>query len=148
MTETPIPHHLDQSLDFDRYGGRQQVLDTLDAGEEIQHASHGWLEEILATQNNGKRREGLLLVTDQRVLFIRCPSLLRKNPRSVSIPFETISNAGQHKSISNLVVVAGGENRMVVGYYLVLPTDKAHDATAVIWGATILESANAVGGTQ
>jgi hypothetical protein len=148
LTETPIPPHLDESLDFSRYGGRQRIFETLDEAEEIQHASHGWLEEVLATQNRGKRREGLLLVTDRRVLFIRRPSLLRKNPRSVSIPFETISNAGQHKSIPNQVVVTGGESRVAVGYYLALPTDEAHDATAVVWGATILEGASAAGGTQ
>lgn len=66
----------------------------------------------------------------------------------MSIPFATISNAGQHKGVPNMVVITGGENRMAVGYYLVLPTDEAHDATAVVWGATILEGASAAGGAQ
>jgi hypothetical protein len=135
-------------LDFNRFGGRQRVLDALDAAEEVQYASPGWFEEIPATPVKGKKHEGLLVITDRRVVLIRCPGALRKNPRPVSLPFETISNAGPHKDNPSVVVVLSDASPTSVGYYLELAIEDAPDAMAIIWGTTILESAEAAGGAS
>lgn len=135
-------------MDFNRFGGRQRVLDVLDAAEEVQYASPGWFEEIPATPVKGKRHEGLLLITDRRIVLIRRPGALRKNPKPVSLPFDTISNAGPHKDIPSVVVVLSDASPVSVGYYLELAIEDAPDAMAIIWGTTILESAEAAGGAS
>lgn len=148
MTDTRIPPHIDQNLDFSRYGGRARVQASLDANEEIQYAADGWLEEAsTAPGGGGKKQEGLLLITDRRVLVIRRPGAFRKNPSPISIPFGTIYNAGSHKSVPNAVVVLSDTNYQMSGHYLVLPSDEP-EMTAIIWGTTILEYAEAAGGTS
>jgi hypothetical protein len=140
-----FPPHLDESLDFDRFGGRQRVLDAFEADEEIQYASPGWFEEIPAMPSKGKRHDGLLVITNHRVVLIRRPGAMRKNPKPIALPFETISNAGPHKEIPNTVVVLSDASPMILGYYLELAVADAPDAVATIWGTTILESAEANG---
>lgn len=95
--------------------------------------------------SRGKKHDGLLVVTDRRVLLIRRPGALRKNPRPIALPFETISNAGPHKATPNTLVVLSDANPMSLGYYLELAVEDAPDAVAMIWGTTILESAEATG---
>lgn len=110
------------------------------------YASPGWFEEIPVSPRKGKRHEGLLAITDRRVVLLRRPGALRKNPKPISIPFKTISNAGPHKNDPHSVVVISNASPMSVGYYLQPEIEEAADARAIIWGTTILEGAEAAGG--
>lgn len=144
--DSQIPPHIEQELDFDSYGGKERVYGSLDADEVIDYASHGWLEEVPAVPGGRtKKREGLLTITNRRVLLIRCPGLLRKDPEPIEILFETIYNCGPHKDIPHVVVVMSHSNHRVEGQYIVLPSD-THESTAIIWGATIRDGAEAAGG--
>lgn len=146
MLDSRIPPHIEQEVDFDSYGGKDRVYDSLDTDEAVEYASHGWLEEVPAVPGGrGKRREGLLAITNRRVLLIRRPGLLRKDPRPVEVLFETIYNCGPHKDLPNVVVVMSYSNHRMEGHYIVLPLD-THESTATIWGATIRDRAEAAGG--
>jgi hypothetical protein len=137
----PIPEHLEEAIDFSALGGMLRVESSLDPDEEVVYASPGCLEEMSAAPGGGgKRRDGLLMLTDRRVLVVLKPGALRKNPNPISFPFEGIANAGPHKTVPNVVVLGSRKGSALDGYYLVLHTGES-DMTAILWSRTIIDGA-------
>lgn len=144
-----IAPHVEQHLDFSRYGGRDRVRGSLGSGEAILYAANGWFEEGSTAPGAGKRKAGLITITNERVLVIRKPGLISKDPPPISVPFRTIAMAGEHRTVSDVVVLGAYENHRWRPCYLHLGVTAAqHESLAATFGFAIRNSAEAAGGPQ
>jgi hypothetical protein len=127
-----------------KYEGR--LAAALHEGEMILHAKSGWLVRD-PTLSGGKRLEGLVLLTNERVLLVRPSGVLSKDPTPVFIPYESIFQCGQHRDYPWKVVILTNGHRGPVGYHIDL-TSSAHPMLAQTWALTIEDSAESAGGPQ
>lgn len=144
-----IVPHVEQELDFSRYGGRDRVRRSLGSGEVILYAADGWFEEGSTAPGTGKRQSGLIAITNECVLVVREPGLISKDPPPISVPFMTIAMAGEHRTLSDVVVLGAYENHRWRPCYLHLAVVTAqHESLAATFGFAIRNSAEAAGGPQ
>ena len=149
MDDFWIPSHVEEQLDFSRYGGRDRVRGALAPGEAILYAADGWFEEGSTTPFAGKRKAGLIALTNERVLVVCAPGFLSKDPSPISVAFSTIVRAGEHKSLSNVVVVSAYENHRMRPCFLHLAVGAGqHESLAATFGFVIRENAEAAGGPE
>jgi hypothetical protein len=143
-----ISPHRKAQLDFALIGGEDRVRSTLAKGEMILHAEYGALEEMGAVPGaRGKRRDGLAAITNRRLVLVRAPGLLRKDPPPLSVPFESIYNCGTHTNDPRMVVIATYDNHRVSGYYVTFESGSGdHEPTAMVWAEAIRQSAEAAEG--